>query len=241
MSNIVKYDIQDIQKYVLSPYQKHRQLSMKEAQSITLDILSILCDGQVKDEDTLRWLARFMTPESYSDLMDERNLNKLCGYPMCHASPERKRDPFAMSEVTKQFLWENNPYAYLSRFCSKYHFRCSQFYQVQLSDDALFLRTGIHLINDSMLTSNTLNEKYNVELMEAMLRNKATDEEFKNIVLGVKKLALNGADKNDDDADDDENNTITTTPEDLTKWFKEFKIIENENPTIIDDYLKDRR
>lgn len=90
-----------------------------------------------------------------------------------------------------------------------------------------------------MLTSNTLNEKYNVELMEAMLRNKATDEEFKNIVLGVKKLALNGADKNDDD--DDENNTVTTTPEDLTKWFKEFKIIENENPTIIDDYLKDRR
>lgn len=235
MSDIIKYDIKDLQKTVLTPYQKHRQLSMKEAQSIMLDILSILCDGQVKDEDTLKWLARFMTPDTYSDLMDERNLNKLCGYPMCHASPERERDPFEMSKVTKQFLWENNPYAYLSRFCSKYHFRCSQFYQVQLSDDALFSRTGIHLINNSMPANIIMNEKYNVELMEIMLRNKATDDEFKKIILGVKKLEIDGPDKVTNDTN------TNPTPEDLTKWFEDFKIIENEKPTIIDDYLKDHR
>ncbi|KAK5781112.1 RNA polymerase II subunit B1 CTD phosphatase RTR1 PWA37_002039 [Arxiozyma heterogenica] len=235
MPDIIKYDIKDLQETVLTPYQKHRQLSMKEAQSITLDILSILCDGQVKDEDTLKWLARFMTSDTYSDLMDERNLNKLCGYPMCHASPERERDPFEMSKLTKQFLWENNPYAYLSRFCSKYHFRCSQFYQVQLSDDALFSRTGIHLINNSMPTNIIMNEKYNVELMEAMLRNKATEDEFKNIILGVKKLEIDGPDKVTNDTN------TNPTPEDLTKWFEDFKIIENEKPTIIDDYLKDHR
>lgn len=235
MSDIIKYDIKDLQKTVLTPYQKHRQLSMKEAQSIMLDILSILCDSQVKDEDTLKWLARFMTPDTYSDLMDERNLNKLCGYPMCHASPERERDPFEMSKVTKQFLWENNPYAYLSRFCSKYHFRCSQFYQVQLSDDALFSRTGIHLINNSMPANIIMNEKYNVELMEIMLRNKATDDEFKKIILGVKKLEIDGPDKVTNDTN------TNPTPEDLTKWFEDFKIIENEKPTIIDDYLKDHR
>lgn len=233
MSDIITYDIKDLQRNILIPYQKHRQLSMKEAQSLTLDILSILCDGQVKDEDTLIWLAKFLTPDTYSDLMDERNLNKLCGYPMCHASPERERDPFEMSKVTKQFLWENNPYAYLSRFCSKYHFRCSQFYQVQLSDDALFSRTGIHLINDSMSTNIKLNDKYNVELMEAMLRNKATDEEFKRIVLGMKRLGLDGSDQATN-----KSNTATT-PEDLAKWFEDFKIVENEKPTIIDDYLKD--
>lgn len=235
MSDIIKYDIKDLQKTVLTPYQKHRQLSMKEAQSIMLDILSILCDGQVKDEDTLKWLARFMTPDTYSDLMDERNLNKLCGYPMCHASPERERDPFEMSKVTKQFLWENNPYAYLSRFCSKYHFRCSQFYQVQLSDDALFSRTGIHLINNSMPANIIMNEKYNVELMEIMLRNKATDDEFKKIILGVKKLEIDGPDKVTNDTN------TNPTPEDLSKWFEDFRIIENEKPTIIDDYLKDHR
>lgn len=240
MSSINKYNIQDIQKEVLTPYQKHRQLSMKEAQSISLDILTLLCDAQISDEDTLKWLARLMTPETYMDLMDERNLNKLCGYPMCQHAPERERDPFSMSETTKKFLWENNPYAYLSRFCSKFHFRCSQFYQVQLSEDALFSRTGIHLINDTLQTDNSVNEKYGIELMEVLLRNKATEEEIKNIVLGVNKLDLATGDT--EYTEESRNGEIrnVTSPEDLSQWLQDFKIIENDKPSIIDDYLKDR-
>ncbi|CAL9733567.1 RNA polymerase II subunit B1 CTD phosphatase Rtr1p [Monosporozyma servazzii] len=240
MSSINKYNIQDIQKEVLTPYQKHRQLSMKEAQSISLDILTLLCDAQISDEDTLKWLARLMTPETYMDLMDERNLNKLCGYPMCQHPPERERDPFSMSETTKKFLWENNPYAYLSRFCSKFHFRCSQFYQVQLSEDALFSRTGIHLINDTLQTDNSINEKYGIELMEVLLRNKATEEEIKNIVLGVNKLDLATGDT--EYTEESRNGEIrnVTSPEDLSQWLQDFKIIENDKPSIIDDYLKDR-
>lgn len=240
MSSIKKYNIQDIQKEVLTPYQKHRQLSMKEAQSISLDILTLLCDAQISDEDTLKWLARLMTPETYMDLMDERNLNKLCGYPMCQHAPERERDPFSMSETTKKFLWENNPYAYLSRFCSKFHFRCSQFYQVQLSEDALFSRTGIHLINDTLQTDNSVNEKYGIELMEVLLRNKATEEEIKNIVLGVNKLDLATGDT--EYTEESRNGEIrnVTPPEDLSQWLQDFKIIENDKPSIIDDYLKDR-
>lgn len=240
MSKVNKYNIQDIQKEVLTPYQKHRQLSMKEAQSISLDILTLLCDAQISDEDTLKWLARLMTPETYMDLMDERNLNKLCGYPMCQHPPERERDPFGMSETTKKFLWENNPYAYLSRFCSKFHFRCSQFYQVQLSEDALFSRTGIHLINDTLQTDNSVNEKYGVELMEVLLRNKATEEEIKNIVLGVNKLDLTTGDT--EYAEESRNGEIrnVTSPEDLSQWLQEFKIIENDKPSVIDDYIKDR-
>lgn len=242
MTTINKYNIPDLQKEILTPYQKHRQLSMKEAQDMTLDILSTLCDSQVSDEDTLKWLARFITPESYMDLMDERNLNKLCGYPMCHHPPERGRDPFAMSPVTKKFLWENNPYAYLSRYCSKFHFRCSEFYQVQLSDDALFTRTGVHLINDTLQTDNSVNEKYAIELMEVLLRNKATEEEIKNIVLGVKQIDL-ATKKGQTNEEDNRNGEIknVSSPEDLSIWLQEFKIIENENPSIIDDYLKDRK
>lgn len=236
-----KYNIQDIQREVLTPYQKHRQLSMKEAQSTSLDILTLLCDGQISDEDTLKWLARLITPEAYMDLMDERNLNKLCGYPMCQHPPERERDPFEMSPTTKQFLWENNPYAYLSRFCSKFHFRCSQFYQVQLSEDALFSRTGIHLINDTLQIDNSINEKYAIELMEVLLRNKATDEEIKNIVLGVNKLELvSGETRNTEDGRNGEIKNVTSA-EDLSQWLQEFKIIENDKPSVIDDYLKDRR
>lgn len=240
MSDIEKYSIQDLQKIVLTPFQKHRQLSMREAQSLTLEILSTLCDGRVSDEDTLRWLAKFMTPESYMDLMDERNLNKLCGYPMCQHSPERERDPFEMSPETKQFMWENNPYAYLSRFCSKFHFRCSQFYQVQLSDDALFSRTGIHLINDTLHINDNIVFKYNIQLMEALLRNKATDEEIKNIVLGVGKLELgtNGAPGTNKEGGRNSEIANVTSPEDLSKWLQDFKIIENDKPSIIDDYLR---
>lgn len=175
--------IQDIQQIALGSYQKHRQLSIHEAEMISLEIIGLLCDSYCHDEDTLKYIARLITTDVYMDLIDERNLNKKCGYPLCNKAPERIRDPFNMDDVTRKFLWENNPYAYLSRYCSKFHFRCSQFFRLQLSDEALFARTGIHLIDkhvhdskgDDLTNLNAIQEeKYKITLFEEFLREKAS-------------------------------------------------------------------
>lgn len=68
--------IEDIKETALIPFQKHRQLSMHEAEVITLEIIGLLCDSECKDEKTLKYLGRFLTPDMYQDLVDERNLNK---------------------------------------------------------------------------------------------------------------------------------------------------------------------
>lgn len=222
--------IEDIKETALIPFQKHRQLSMHESEVITLEIIGLLCDSECKDEKTLKYLGRFLTPDMYQDLVDERNLNKRCGYPLCGKSPERIRDPFSMNDTTKKFLLENNPYAYLSHYCSKFHFRCSQFYQVQLSDEALFARTGVHLFEDPEQDKHDIDFK--VTLFEELLREKASEEDIKSLISGLKKLGLN-PDSGTTEKDD------TELEDDLSKWLAQIKIVENDNPSILGDFTRE--
>lgn len=225
--------IEEFQNVALGPFQKHRQLSIREAEIISLEIIELLCDSHCKDEATLKYLARLITPATYQDLLDERNLNKKCGYPMCNRQPERLRDPFSIDYTTKRFLWENNPYAYLSIYCSKFHFRCSQFYEVQLSDEALFARTGVHLVHNSPQEKKEIDEKYRIELFEELLRQKASEDDIKSLIAGLRKLGINNG-ANQEHKDDDQE-----MEEDLSKWLAEINIIENDKPSILGDLTKD--
>lgn len=222
-----------VQEDILKPSQRHRQLTVKEAEEISLELIDTLCDSHCEDEATLQYLSMFFTPHLYQDLLDERNLNKCCGYPMCNRSPERIRDPFGVDNNTKRFLWENNPYAYLSIYCSKFHFRCSQFFQVQLSDESLFARTGVHLINQSSQELKQLNEKYGVTLFEQLLREKASEDDMKSLVSGLRRLGIKS--DNSSGAEDGSDQFET----DLSKWLSEIKIVEHEKPEPLGDLQKD--
>lgn len=224
--------IQDIQNVALRPFQNHRQLSMREAETLSLELVGLLCDSYCKNGETLKYVARFLTQDSYQDILDERNLNKMCGYPMCGKAPERVRDPFSISDSTKRFLWENNPYAYLSTYCSKFHFRCSQFYQVQLSDEALFARTGVHLIRQSVEEEAKIDEKYAITLFEELLREKASEDDVKSLILGLKRLGIQSSEGESSDNDQH-------MQDDLSKWLSEIKIVENNEPSILGDLTKD--
>ena len=225
--------VESIQEEILRPLQKHKQLTVKEAEEISLGLIDALCDSYCQDEATLQYLSTFFTPQLYQDLLDERNLNKWCGYPMCSRSPERIRDPFGVDDNTKRFLWENNPYAYLSIYCSKFHFRCSQFYQVQLSDESLFARTGIHLINQSSSELERLNEKYGVTLFEQLLREKASEDDMKSLVAGLRRLGIKNDNDNGTEKGDDQFET------DLSKWLSDIKIVEHEDPKLLGDLEND--
>ncbi|EDO16280.1 hypothetical protein Kpol_1053p17 [Vanderwaltozyma polyspora DSM 70294] len=221
--------IEDIQEKALKPHQMHRQLSIRETEMISLGLLEMLCDSDCQDEKTLKYLAKFLTPELYEDLIDERNLNKKCGYPLCDRAPERIRDPFSIDINTRKFLWENNPYAYLSTYCSKLHFKCSQFYQMQLSEDALFSRTGIHLYTTTSGSNPGIpdDSKYHVTLFEELLREKASEDDIKKLIASMRGLDIQNK------ADDSE------LDEELSKWLGDITIVENPNPSELGDLVRE--
>lgn len=243
--------LQKIQEEVLKPFQNHRQLSIKESETLTLELLALLCDDEVDNGTTLKYLAKLITPTTYDDLIEERNLNHLCGYPMCGRAPERNVQENIASlhhgnsgvmsshhndALIKKFLWENNPYAYLSKFCSKFHFRCSQFYQVQLNENALFSRTGIHLINDTLKSktpSNVESDEYQVTLFEDLLREKTSEEDVRSLIVGLKKLGLHNT------TEETANKEDKLLEDELSQWLSDIKIVENANPPLLGDLEKE--
>lgn len=222
-----------IQERVLNSHQNHRQLSIHESEMLVLDLIELLCDTCCQDENTLRYLAKLITPSNYHELIIERNLVHKCGYPLCNRSPERNRDPYSVNSKTNKFLNDNNPYDYLSKFCSRDHYKCSQFYQIQLSDDELFSRTAIHLITDTLNNNKNTNEQYNVILFEDLAKEKAsdvTDDDIKFVISNLKRL----------DIYDGENPQEEKQLEkELSKWLSDIKIVENEKPHILGDLLKE--
>lgn len=225
--------IDQIEREALASHQKHRQLTMREAETIGLVLVELLCDDSCSDEATLKYLARLLTPQLYRDIVDERNLNRRCGYLLCSDPPERIRDPFAMDTVTRKFMWENNPYVYLSQYCSKYHFRCSQFYEVQLSDDPLFTRTGVHLVRDPLRDEQ---DKYTVRLFEELVRERATAEDIKALVTGVSRLQLkNGDGASGRPSSDSISTSSISVSDELSNWLAEVKIVEHSEPHILGD------
>ncbi|AGO13318.1 AaceriAFR175Cp [[Ashbya] aceris (nom. inval.)] len=205
--------IEDIQRQVLAAYRQHRQLSLKEADLLTVELLELLSQTECTPE-TLKYVGRFFTKTTYSDLIDERNLNKRCGYPLCGQSQGRIRDPYENRRVSS-FLTQNNPYKYLTSFCSKLHFRCSQFYQVQLSDEALFARVGVHLDDY---------EAGRVVLLEEAM---AEERDLRTMIRGMNGLSLA------------ENGAGDELQRDLSEWLSEVRIVENERPPLLGDLMKE--
>ncbi|AMD21907.1 HFR052Wp [Eremothecium sinecaudum] len=209
--------IEDIKRKVLHPYRTHRQLSLKEADFLSVELLELLSQTECHDSSTLKYVGRFLTKATYADLIDERNLIKKCGYPLCNLSQGRVRDLYENGTVSN-FLKQNNPYKYLTSFCSKFHFRCSQFYQVQLSDEALFARIGVHL--DDHEVTNTI-----VLLEEAMAR----ERDLKSVMRDMEGLSIDG----------DKPDAKEELQKDLSDWLSEVKIVENERTSMMGDFVKE--
>ncbi|CDO95897.1 unnamed protein product [Kluyveromyces dobzhanskii CBS 2104] len=208
--------VEEIEETILKPYRNHRQLAIREVETIGINLIDLLITKDVHDARTMKYIARFLTKQDYTDLVQERNLVKRCGYPLCSKSQARVRDPFANVQMTN-FLRQNNPYAYLTEYCTKAHFRCSQFYQFQLSDEALFARVGVHL--DDYLPSNEM------QLLEEVL---ARESDVKQMIRGMTDLKL---------AEDDSKEEME---KDMIDMLAEIKIVEINDPCSIGDLGRDQ-
>ncbi|KAF6111145.1 RNA polymerase II associated protein 2 [Phyllostomus discolor] len=88
-------------------------------------------------EEFLKECGKFITPAHYSDVVDERSIIKLCGYPLCHNKlgivPKQK---YKISTKT------NKVYDITERkcFCSNFCYKASKFFEAQIPKSPVWVR-----------------------------------------------------------------------------------------------------
>ncbi|XP_045703007.1 putative RNA polymerase II subunit B1 CTD phosphatase RPAP2 [Phyllostomus hastatus] len=88
-------------------------------------------------EEFVKECGKFITPAHYSDVVDERSIIKLCGYPLCHNKlgivPKQK---YKISTKT------NKVYDITERkcFCSNFCYKASKFFEAQIPKSPVWVR-----------------------------------------------------------------------------------------------------
>ncbi|KAH8249724.1 hypothetical protein KR032_011787, partial [Drosophila birchii] len=76
-------------------------------------------------------------PSNYADVVDERDINKLCGYPLCSNLLEKvPKQKYAIS-VSKNKVYDLTE---RKKFCSGYCFKASEYVKAQVPTSPLWLR-----------------------------------------------------------------------------------------------------
>ncbi|GMF26146.1 unnamed protein product [[Candida] boidinii] len=124
---------------LLEPYGNISLLSAKDSNTIIFKLIELLMENSC-DSTTLKYLSRFLTPDSYEDLVTERIINHYCGYPLCSYYSKSNINLPSKKTLADKFKILRS---YSSKFCSKKHYQCSEFYKRQLNKDALWIRNNI--------------------------------------------------------------------------------------------------
>lgn len=136
-------------------------LAPQDASRLTLAITELMVDHSV-DPPLLKLLLRFLTPLSYDEITEERNIEHLCGHLVCAQLPTKlvrrlsansngtttaAGDPSATQfQIYRRKPAMILPNTFLSQYCCKEHYQASLFYRKQLSDEAVFARENILLV-----------------------------------------------------------------------------------------------
>lgn len=123
---------------ILEPMNRPGQLTPREGSQLTLFLVEFMTDGV--EPDMLKFASRFMCPDDYGDIVLERNILHLCGYPLCNNDPKGIRKDHQINYRQPTMVL---PGTYLSKFCSREHYQASRFFQEQLSDQPLFARKDV--------------------------------------------------------------------------------------------------
>ncbi|XP_061039876.1 putative RNA polymerase II subunit B1 CTD phosphatase RPAP2 isoform X2 [Eubalaena glacialis] len=88
-------------------------------------------------EEFLRECGKFITPAHYSDVVDERSIIKLCGYPLC-----RKKLGIVPKQKYKISTKTNKVYDITERkcFCSNFCYKASKFFEAQIPETPVWVR-----------------------------------------------------------------------------------------------------
>lgn len=144
-----------------------------------LEVMSLLL--RPVDSATLRAAGLRLRPQDYENVLLERNLEKFCGYPLCHNPPREQKSPYKIL-YSKCKIYDQRS---LLRFCSTSCFKKSAFFAAQLSPEPLWLRDAqefdINLLGDSLESpsgsnsSDTFTDSVDLNLkLESLFKTKIT-------------------------------------------------------------------
>ncbi|KAJ2780175.1 hypothetical protein GGI15_003630 [Coemansia interrupta] len=87
-------------------------------------------------EDVLVHAARYITPDDYDSIIEERLAGNLCAYPLCDRKPRKDLQRFHIS-LAKRKVFDQEE---LRQYCCNQCMVGSRFYKQQLSEETLYMR-----------------------------------------------------------------------------------------------------
>ncbi|RLV96572.1 RNA polymerase II subunit B1 CTD phosphatase RTR1 [Spathaspora sp. JA1] len=235
--------------HYLEPYANKETLNLIEASKLQLLITELLVDYYV-DFRLLKFISRFITQQSYDEIIEERNIEHQCGYITCDQSPKqmvRRRSSGGNSinngngigftydtvDTSYQYQIYNRkptmilPNTYLSQYCCKEHYQASIFYRNQLNNEAIFTRKDIMIIPPFSNTVGWWYENSITCLEEVIAKHKELKQQGKSLSEVVAMMSgLSVDDTTRHDQDDSTNQ--------LVQMIQDFEIVEKESNLIGD-------
>uniref|UniRef100_A0A8C9UG47 RNA polymerase II subunit B1 CTD phosphatase RPAP2 homolog n=1 Tax=Serinus canaria TaxID=9135 RepID=A0A8C9UG47_SERCA len=107
-----------------------------ECEKKALSIVEQLLEEDITEEFLLN-CGKCITPSHYKDVVDERSIIKLCGYPLCQNKLENvPKQKYRISTKT------NRVYDITERkcFCSNFCYRASKYFEAQISKSPVWMR-----------------------------------------------------------------------------------------------------
>ncbi|KAH8298068.1 hypothetical protein KR018_005966, partial [Drosophila ironensis] len=108
----------------------------RAAQARAHEIVIRLIEPGVTEAEFLSMLGH-IDPPSYTDIVDEREINKLCGYPLCSNALENvPKQKYTISSA------KNKVYDLTQRkkYCSGHCYKASEFVKAQIPASPIWLR-----------------------------------------------------------------------------------------------------
>ncbi|XP_062469149.1 putative RNA polymerase II subunit B1 CTD phosphatase RPAP2 isoform X1 [Pezoporus occidentalis] len=107
-----------------------------EFEKKALNIVEQLLEENITEEFLLN-CGKYITPSHYKDIVDERSIVKLCGYPLCQNKLENVlKQKYRISTKT------NRVYDITERkcFCSNFCYKASKYFEAQISQSPVWMR-----------------------------------------------------------------------------------------------------
>lgn len=226
----------------LKPFSEKELVVPAEASRILLIITELLIDHTV-DLELLKFLSRFLTQQTYDEIIEEKNIEHQCGYILCNNSPKQQvrrlssnsngttTSGFGGNATTKFQIYNRKPSmilpnTYLSQYCCKEHYQASLFYRNQLSQEAVFARKDILTAPPFPADySSTWYENGITCLEEVLAKHRELKEQGKTLSDVISMM--NGLSVVDESKKNETN--------ELIKLIQDFEIVEKESGIVGDD------
>lgn len=223
---------------LLQPFANKELLTPTDASKLIFMITELLLDHHV-DMPLLKFLSRFLTLESYDDIIEERNIEHQCGYIICDQSPSHRIRRLSSNSNGTTIVKDGNgetkfqiynrkpsiilPNTFSSQYCCKQHYQASLFYRNQLSPEAIFARKNIMVLSPFPESMSSWFENTITSLEEVLAKHEELRHQGKSLMEVVEMMgALSMHDDGKDTAE-------------LVKLIEDFEIIEKDLSQIDDD------